>query len=895
MLEDKDVVLEDLNQRMSLRAPQVESLARLAKAVEAAGLPKGIDEAQLGAQLAAVRALYPDAGFAPEGTTFDWNFLSFCFGLATGVGKTRLMGAIMAYLYRAKGIRNFLLVAPGKTIYEKLIADFTEGSPKYVFKGLSCFATKKPVVVTGDTYRNGDGITEQEELFERSITINIFTIQSMNERGEAHSDEVQATARIRRMNERLGESYFEYLKGLKDLVVLMDEAHHYRADRGAQTIRELQPVLGVEMTATPRVGRQDFGNVLYGYGLAAAMRDGFVKEPAVVRRENFRRDIWTGREDELDHQKLQDAMVVHEATKAALEEYAFRNGVEKVKPFVLVVAPDTAYADEIETFLKSDAFYGGKYARSIIKIYSGRKKEEQERAVLALLDIERPGNPFEIVIHVNMLSEGWDVTNLYTIVPLRAANSANLVEQTIGRGLRLPYGKRTGVEAIDTLSIVSHDRFDEIINAAREMQIEIKRREVPAVPKTSVSAVPVLVSTSAVAAQAAEKAGLDDAGKAALDVITHAVKQENLPPGGLNLSNPAVADVLEAATAQVLAKGGTPQAPEAVAKAVKEAIRLIEGMTIAIPKIVVSPGETTMRVPEFQLDIDALTKQALTRADKLMYDYVTDRRTRAVQGQERTEALGENEKARFVAELVDTVATFGDIDYDSNGPLVGSLCSQAINWLAGRLSPADFENCMRNSLRNLAEGIRCQIRDHAVFDSAEDREDVQPGAVLIQVQKLNADSANANRPFDVPLKPGEKAGIRNMVFAGFRKCLFTAQKFDSDPEREFSVMLEREAAVLKWFKPSLSNLRLWYGAHEYTPDFIVETDAEKLLCEVKASGEVDDAVVQAKKTAAWKWCRIANAHPVTAGDKPWRYLLVPDTAINGSLTLAQAVADFGEE
>jgi len=51
--------------------------------------------------------------------------------------------------------------------------------------------------------------------------------------------------------------------------------------------------------------------------------------------------------------------------------------------------------------------------------------------------VEDPNNPTEIVVHVNMLKEGWDVTNLYTIVPLRAANSRTLVEQSIGRGLRL--------------------------------------------------------------------------------------------------------------------------------------------------------------------------------------------------------------------------------------------------------------------------------------------------------------------------------------------------------------------------------------------------------------------------------------------------------------------------
>jgi len=67
-----------------------------------------------------------------------------------------------------------------------------------------------------------------------------------------------------------------------------------------------------------------------------------------------------------------------------------------------------------------------------------------------------------------MLKEGWDVTNLYTIIPLRTAASLTLREQTIGRGLRLPYGKRTGNAAVDRVTIVAHDKFEEIINAANE-------------------------------------------------------------------------------------------------------------------------------------------------------------------------------------------------------------------------------------------------------------------------------------------------------------------------------------------------------------------------------------------------------------------------------------------
>src|SRR5574340_474858 len=77
-----------------------------------------------------------------------------------------------------------------------------------------------------------------------------------------------------------------------------------------------------------------------------------------------------------------------------------------------------------------------------------------------------------------MLKEGWDVTNLYTIVPLRAANARILIEQSIGRGLRLPYGKRTGVSAVDRLNIVAHDRFQEIIDEANKSDSAIRLQAV---------------------------------------------------------------------------------------------------------------------------------------------------------------------------------------------------------------------------------------------------------------------------------------------------------------------------------------------------------------------------------------------------------------------------------
>src|SRR5688572_3232831 len=95
-----------------------------------------------------------------------------------------------------------------------------------------------------------------------------------------------------------------------------------------------------------------------------------------------------------------------------------------------------------------------------------------------LLAVESSEEPTEIVIHVNMLKEGWDVTNLYTIIPLRAANARILIEQSIGRGLRLPYGKRVGVTAVDRLNIVAHDKFQEIVEEANREGSIIKLQQV---------------------------------------------------------------------------------------------------------------------------------------------------------------------------------------------------------------------------------------------------------------------------------------------------------------------------------------------------------------------------------------------------------------------------------
>lgn len=114
--------------RLSLRKPQRDSLELLHRLTEILSWPQGSSKKSpdLAAVLSAISSEFPTV------TDFEREFASLCFALATGVGKTRLMGAFIAYLHLEHGINNFFVMAPNLTIYNKLITDFTPNTRKYV-------------------------------------------------------------------------------------------------------------------------------------------------------------------------------------------------------------------------------------------------------------------------------------------------------------------------------------------------------------------------------------------------------------------------------------------------------------------------------------------------------------------------------------------------------------------------------------------------------------------------------------------------------------------------------------------------------------------------------------------------------------------------------------------
>lgn len=881
-----------ISNRLSLRPPQRDSLEILARVCEIISLDKDGDIDQA---LETLKTEFPTV------EDFERDFPSLCFAIATGVGKTRLMGAFISYLYLSEGIRHFFVLAPNLTIYNKLIADFTPNTPKYVFQGISDFAVNPPLIITGDNYESGHGIRDGWLFNMGEVHVNIFNISKIN-------SEVRGgkSPRIKRLSEYIGQSYFDYLSGLDDLVMLMDESHRYRASAGVRAINELNPILGLELTATPQVERgqraEPFRNVIYSYPLSNAMDDGFVKEPAVATRENF--DAANYSDEGLEKVKLEDGVRIHENTKVELEVYARNNGQPIVKPFMLVVAQDTTHANALQQVMENDDFFEGRYRGKVITVHSKVHGEEKDEVVEQLLNVENPDNPVEAVIHVNMLKEGWDVTNLYTIVPLRAANSRTLVEQSIGRGLRLPYGKRVGIPAVDRLTIVSHDRFQEIIDHANDPNSIIRTgviigKDIPEAGKKAVIvesefeniiAGPTAETGKKIRTPESrnlfEKPEEQEVAKATFQ----AIRQYERLRGSDQLQDAEIQkEIVKKVEEIARPKLGLlydSLGKDTVANVVKETTALYQDLSIDIPKIVVVPrGEVVAGYEDFDLDTRNINLQPV--AQDILIQHLHD-----MQRYKLRDGSGIVEENRPEDYLVRGLIDFNDISYDDHSALLYKLAGEVIAHLRSYLSEEnDVVNVLQYHQQALVNLIHSQMQHHFTEMAASYEAHVTKGFRTLRPNNYTAGADEVVRDFRTPIPEGEKNRIKSMLFGGFQKCLYPAQKFDSDPERRFAVILESDEDVLKWFKPAKSDFQIHYSHDEsYEPDFVVETKTSKFLCEPKRASEMTDEKVLAKADAAVVWCEHATGHAKANSGKPWAYLLIPHDQISEQMSLAGLAA-----
>ena len=878
-----DQVVNNIKQRMSLREPLAEALEVVAKLADKLELKKPAAEDDYETYLNEQLRLAQEV--CPFCKNFERDFPSFAFSIATGIGKTRLMGACIAYLYLKKGIRHFFILAPNLTLYEKLIRDFGEPSyEKYVFKGIAEFVHNKPVVITGENYNSAHGLFSNHE-----IQINIFNIAKFN------SENRGGAPRMRRLAECIGQSYFDCLASLDDLVILMDEAHRYHADASKKAINELRPILGLEMTATPTDEKgKSFNNIVYEYNLAQALEDGkYVKVPTVARRRNFQKGNLSN--EELDMLKIEDAINIHERTKVHLELYARNNNLPIVKPFILVVCRNIDHATKTLHLIEEELF-DGRYKGKVLQIDSSTKKDEDVDHLF--VSLEKPDNQIEIVIHVNMLKEGWDVTNLYTIVPLRAADAPILIEQSIGRGLRLPYGgKRTGDTDMDKLTVIAHENFEAVIAKAQDPSsvlskytyIELDDDDLSPEPGKVTPVQTIIdiqqqkaISTARTEVEKQEAKQACDAIRAVFSVIPLANTQIK---SKAELAKPEVKEFIRNHAIHAIRESAKQTDPlfaeEIAAEQIKQVDAVLEiAVAQFIENIIEIPRMTVQKEvfrAEFRwFDLDTTIGFGLPAlAEEII-------RVNIGAGEKSVETFQIEVGRKFdkpLDQIVSTLIDYDDIDYDENSELLYHLAEQAIDAISSHLDDKDdLPKTVYAFKKAIASNIYGQMKRHFVMTSTGYvKPKVLPfvGIVNQDVKEIEGYGRTDYRNIISPTH------LRKFIFTGYLKSYYAEYKFDSKTEHDLSFVLENDRKVLRWLRPAREQFSIYWsnGSKRYEPDFIVETDDVIYMVETKASNELTNEEVQMKKQAAEEYCRNASEFTSKNGGKPWKYVIIPHSDV----------------
>ena len=863
---------------MSLRKPQTHSLKILEEIVNNVTLRKDMN---LKAALGAVHAMYPTC------SDFERDFISLTFALATGVGKTRLMGAFIAYLYTQHEIKNFFVVAPNTTIYDKLKKDLGDsGSPKYVFKGLGCFRTL-PQIITDDDYRE-----KTISLFESDIHIYIYNIDKFNKE-DAH---------MKKVNEVIGDSFYQFLSALPDLVLIMDESHHYRAAKGSQALNELNPLLGLELTATPFVtkGRRQalFKNVVYEYPLSKAIEDGYTRTPFAVTRSDI--DFYNFGDEQLDKMMLLDGITCHENTKRKLQVYAENNKARLVKPFMLVVCKDTEHAAWAETFVKSDEFREGKYRNKTIVIHSKQKGSETEANTRLLLDVENSENPVEIVIHVNMLKEGWDVNNLYTIVPLRTAASKILREQMVGRGLRLPYGARTGERDVDAVMLTAHDKFSDIIDEAQKgdsifktgnvIQAEDIQEEEITYTQLSFKTDPDKELEKAYEETQIEKTEKNAALiKKATSLIKEKVSQHIQKTPAHTVTSAQVKEIAAAGSQKLSDDKDLGEAfhenenplmawlNQQTEQTHREAVEKF----IPIPRIkVTDEGVEEYVFVDFDIDITEFSHVPIK--NELLVQNLEDMQDRQRMKGGVIDFEGYNPKKI----LLEQVRSKPEIDYERCSNLLFKLISQVCDYYENQHGTNGMQNIVMMYKRDVGNKIYKQMLQHFYCENG-----------FLQEEVIGTRDYNLQQTYTfkerVNLYSTYTENIKSVLFEGIKKGVFSTAKFDSEPELILARVLETDSEVQNWLRPAPQEFNITYNhGHNYEPDFVVETEDMIYLVEVKGEDKLNDPDVIAKKNRGIQYCAAATRWSRANNYKCWRYLFIPSKKVMPNSTFLQLAKQF---
>lgn len=795
--------------------------------------------------------------------------------LATGVGKTYLMAAFVEYL-RRQGVGNVVIVTPGKTVQAKTVQNFTPGSPRYITGSVV-----PPEVVTPQDYSawvaRQNGAAHLSFGREVPILAFIFNIQQLiapkSTEGDTHGNTQDAMRRKpRRFDENAGV-LFDYLKGLDDLVVIADESHLYGSSAIAfnAALKELDPAATIGLTAS--VDKKS-DHVIYHYPLFRAIQDKYVKAPVLA----FRKTGY-GTDEASEEQQLRDALQLRSIKQAYYDSFAASENRKRVNAVVFVVCSDVDHATQVTELLRSPEYLGNDDA--VLQVDS---KHEDELTQRRLNELDRPHSPVLAVVSVNKLKEGWDVRNIAVVVTLRAMASEVLTQQTMGRGLRLPFGHYTGVWQIDQLDIIAHQSFTELLNAENVLNQFGLEEAVADLDKAQVEAAILKAAETATS----PRMGTSLTGTGVIQTGDVAPHEAGVWPIG-DSSN---GDDLQAGIVPVGGENFTRTPSVGVREITNSAPEGGTGWELvsiernpAFADVTYQFPVTTMTVQQPSIDLSEIGDDTINQAARRVTsagDVLLRKEIIAMLGKKLRAEDRESAEVDSV-HVDDDDAKNALVKLVLNMPLVPKT-EQTARYVATFLVPKFMQSVMFSgwtvkSLDSARTELLKLIQNYTVETLRSTREvpSIHPkpmpsnGYTLPLGQKVH-DQIETREQF-----------VRGQVYGGWFKSLFAEESFDSfTGEYQLARLLNTSPGIVWWHRlhPQDQAFVFYNAKDRYFPDFVaMDVNGVHWIIEGKSERGRDDAQVQAKRKAAEALVRRLVAEDAYA-DQLWGYLIAyeQDTA-----------------
>lgn len=848
-----------------------------------------------------------EGGVLSEVTRDRHDHPKYAAKMATGTGKTWVLNALLVWQYLNKLAdpqdprfsSNFLLVAPGLIVYDRLLDSF-QGKEQ---DGERDFATsdiyRQQDLFIPDTYRTQfftflqSSVVTKTEIGRKVTGSGLIAITNWHllagkedpdflddDEVEAPGAEIDPKAAV--------ESFFpltpgknagnaldvldrrflrggplQALKDLSDLVVFNDEAHHIHEVRKSDEVTDVEwqkslseiastkgrRFIQIDFSATPynevgsgrSKGKAYFPHIVVDFDLKSAMRAGLVKSLALDKRKEIAA-LPLDFKAERDEQKRvtglsngQRVMLQAGLKKLQILEEQFADADPDKHPKLLVVCEDTNVTPHVVEYLQST----GLSEDDILRVDSGRKAElgpkEWEPIREKLFDVDRHKQP-KVIVSVLMLREGFDVSNIAVIVPLRSSQASILLEQTIGRGLRLMW---RGDPSIDELKAETRERISKGLEPTNYFDVLF------IVEHPAFSDFYDGLLSGGLMVETGDEADTTGA--------TGDLEHVDLRPGyqAYDFEVPVILrdadEELRQPSINPLELSASPYPLDLIIKTVGKGDRFVS-----------HDAETGTQYGDYRVDGGVLTATGYN-------DYLSRMTTRITEALGRTMTKSQskyNENAKF------------PILQAYRPLLTGWLDSYIRHRLFGQeFDPLAEENWRVLLLDDVAHSIAgtfatklVELQDSQVVASAEVQHRSLSEVTTIPVRGSTAEEVNKCIYPKLPI-PSQGGGLE-------RRFIRWADK-DSCIEALAKVHEYRHDFLRRPY------LKADGMPAQYSPDFLIRTPFTIYVVETKAQSALSDENVQRKQKAALAWCEQINELPEEQRDgRDWAYVLLGETIVN---------------